>query len=231
MFRSVYSIFFTLCIGFSSINEAYSREVLNVYTYHNKPPYFQSQRPTQAGIYKNLLDQLNADQDQFLLQLRYLPRKRLNQALEQGRLNGIVIGVNPIWFKDSEQKKYFWSPPFMSDMDIFVTSGSLKEADNKDFSGLRFSLTRGNYYKGISEQIKAGRIRLIESQSALQSVQMLSHDRADISILSESTAKYYQVQDRGLVILNEPHARFKRHIMFPKQFKQAMEIINPLITQ
>ena len=229
MIRSVYSLIVSACVGFCSVSEAFSKEILNVYTYHNKPPYFDSQYPQRPGIYKNLLDQLNADQDKFQLQLRYLPRKRLNQALAKDQLDGIVIGVNPLWFKDKKREKYLWSAPFMQDMDIFVTSGSLENIDTKDFTGLRFSLTRGNYYKGISEEISAGRITLIESQSALQSIQMLSHNRADISILSEATADYYQVGNLGLSVLNVPHAQFERHLLFPQRFGHALQVLDPLL--
>ena len=229
MIRSVYSLLVVLCLTLGSSCIAFSKETLKVYTYHNKPPYFDSQHPQKAGIYQNLLDQLNSNQQQFQLELRYLPRKRLNYALEKNKLDGIIIGVNPIWFQDTKREKYLWSVPFMSDRDIFVTSGKLEKNSAPDFSGLRFSLTRGNYYKGISEEVNAGRIELIESQSALQSIQMLSHERADISILSQATADYYQVEKLGLDILKEPHARFERHILFPKNFQHALKVIDPLL--
>lgn len=95
-----------------------------LYTYHDKPPYYlhadgNVEVPT-GGLYTELAAILNSRQRDLQLQIAYLPRRRLDRDLESGTLNGGVIGVNPLWFKDVDQTKYLWSAPLMRDQDVVV---------------------------------------------------------------------------------------------------------------
>ena len=53
--------------------------------------------------------------------VRFVPRKRINRLLAAGKLDGMVLGVNPNWFGDPQKQKYLWSSPIMYDTDEFVS--------------------------------------------------------------------------------------------------------------
>ena len=115
----------------------------------------------------------------------------------------------------------------MEDKDIFVSTFELPKSKNGyQFNNLKFALTRGTYYYGITEKVRSGEIELVDIQSAMQAIALLKHQRADITILSQHTADYYKIREKGLLILDRPHDTFSRHIMFPKSMQQAHAAIN-----
>jgi polar amino acid transport system substrate-binding protein len=67
------------------------------------PPYILPDQTGLYGAYLNLLSERLPEND---FTLTFLPRGRINWLLENEDLDGIVIGVNPLWFNDSEQKKH-----------------------------------------------------------------------------------------------------------------------------
>src|SRR5687768_11058784 len=91
-------------------------EVVNVYTSANFAPLMLADG---RGVYPDLIAWLNRQKlDNLEFKLNYMPRKRLQVKLEDGSLDGIVIGLMPEWVADSAQKKYLWTVPF--DVDRFA---------------------------------------------------------------------------------------------------------------
>ena len=109
----------SLALIVSLLCPAARAETITVYTSANFAPLVID---GSRGIYYEAIDYLNkqaGDGTQF--RLAYLPRKRLQMRLEDGTLDGIVIGMMPQWFDDVAQKKYLWTTAFAIDHFVLVS--------------------------------------------------------------------------------------------------------------
>ena len=84
------------------------------------PPYVINLQK-ETGLYFDFVKLLNQMNSRYSFNLIFIPRKRLDYRLAQNKLDGIVIGVNPKWFKDANQTHYSWSASIMQDKDVFVS--------------------------------------------------------------------------------------------------------------
>jgi polar amino acid transport system substrate-binding protein len=213
-----------------------SAEVLTLFTYHQKPPYYSDGQGSSSlleedGVYGSLAHYLNRVQDSIQVQLAYMPRKQLEKALNEGRLNGAVIGVAPLWFKDKEMETYLWSVPFLKDEDvILVRSGKgFSYKHPRDLEGKTLALTRGLYYWGVTERIKENKITAYETDSSIQNLIMVAHGRADATILSRLTSSYLlkrKLQVNRFEMLSVPHDQFSRRILFPRTLQDEYRALN-----
>ncbi len=228
------------CLILSASQVSADIKAFTFYTYHDKPPYYtQSDGPMESlepGIYRRFATYLNARQDKISIRIEFLPRVRLENRLEAGNLNGAVIGVNPLWFKDREEQRFLWSGAFMIDRDVVVTrsESDIQYRKPEDLSGLSMALPRGLYFWGVTELIKAGRIEMFPTSSDNQDFKMLLYGRVDATITSILT--YHHFRDRlfkesQLRPAEVPHDRFERRILFPKSERLDFHVLSPLIQQ
>lgn len=224
---------------------------IDIYTYHDKPPYYtlsppssksfrrQNLRdPEQAaqGLYPLFIDLVNRAQQHYHLTLKHLPRKRIQLQLQQNALIGAVIGVNPIWFKDQKRVRYLWSPAFMLDQDIIVVrnESTLDYKSLTDLVGVTFALPRGYYFYGITELAQKGDLSIIETSSDLQNLKLVQYGRADATITSKPTMSYFQqslFQYHQFRTLEKPHDRFSRHWMFPLAQAELFDQLSSAISE
>ena len=195
-----------------------------LYSYHNKPPYyaeFESERKVAGPwIYEDLARYLNERQAEFQVKIQYLPRVRLERDLERGTLNGGVVGVNPLWFKDKDQTRYLWTAPFMEDRDVVVVQQgkAFPYAHPRDLAGKRLTLPRGLYWWGVTELILEGKIQAEYTDQDQQNLEKVALGRADATItsyLSFVRLAQQRFPQGGLECLPVPHDRFERRILFP----------------
>lgn len=214
-----------LILALLSSSLGWGAEPLTVYSYHNKPPYILTAQgkdlSKDGGLYHAFIEYLNGQQDQYHLKFEFMPRARLNSLLEQDELQGMVIGVNPLWFNDRAQTRYLWSVPIMQDRDVVIVSAGSKLSYSKaqDLYGYKMALSRGLYYWGVTEGVKSGDIQLYETDSDEQNLGMVALGRVDGTILSELTAEYFfshAFQKSKFKILETPHDAFARMLLFPK---------------
>lgn len=219
-------------------SNAYVSNKVQVYTYHEKPPYFIHEnkitQSTQHGIYQDFVNYLNAEQSNIRYELRFMPRLRLESQLTKEKLDGIIIGVNPLWFKDKEQTKYLWTNAIMKDKDMFLVNSesNINFSKTEEFIGLTFVLARGSYYKGITELAKQKKIKMSVTNNAQQNLDMLSHHRADVTIMSELTANYFfnkEYPREKFRILSTPHDTFERMILIPRSQKHLHQELSIIV--
>ena len=81
----------------------------------------------------------------------FLPRKRLDRYLSNNKLDGLVIGVNPIWFNDSSETLYLWSDSFYQDRDLVISSAKkpIEYQYPNSLLNKRIAGVRGFKYFGI----------------------------------------------------------------------------------
>lgn len=166
-------------------------EVVNVYTSANFAPLVIN---NTRGIYIDLVDHLNRQRlGDFTFKLTYLPRKRLQLRLEEGSMDGIVIGMMPQWFDDVAQKKYLWTVPFAIDRFVLVSRiGYGVDPDVKEsLTGRTIGLVLGYVYPGIDEWIT--RHGLVRNHALSEDINLekLRLGRVDCVVVAESVARYY----------------------------------------
>lgn len=210
------------------------RSAFSFYAYHDKPPYFDVGNPEAPAIYSRFIRYLNQHQEKYHISLHFSPRKRLESQLETGHLNGAVIGVHPIWFRDKEKQKYLWSTPFMDDSDVIIVRSDQSFIYRKpeDLIGKRLALPRGLYFYGVSELIAMNKVAVFETGSDLQNLQMIKLQRADATITSLPTYRYFQKKlfnGDDFKVMDIPHDRFTRHILFPKSYRNVFDDLAPSI--
>ena len=228
-------IVWLLCFSLPSQSED-----LIFYSYHNKPPYFLTGQTNKDNsshdIYSAFISYLNQKQDQLRISLQFQPRMRLEEKLNKNQLDGAIIGVNPLWFKDKSMTKYLWSAPFMQDKDVVITPKAAKFIYHKpeDLIGKRMTLSRGLYYFGVSELIRQNKIQTYETNSDNINLEMLVKGRADASITSLLTFLYLSKSHTDFNQLEAskiPHDTFSRSILFPKKHRKAFNILQEIIAR
>ena len=191
--------------------------VVTAYTYHLKPPFITDLDMSQ-GLYFDLANQLSDDKIQY--KVLYVPRNRFNRLLSEGNFDGILVGVSPHWFKDSEENKFFWTQSFMTDRDDIV---SLKESPIEymvdELLGLTMAGVRGFFYQNLQTLISDESIVRFDTDSEASVVELVIRKRADFGVISQTTFKYMQRNNallQNIHISNIPHEQYERRIMISK---------------
>ena len=232
--------FIALCIAllmlvFVSVPRATAEPLVYLYTYHNKPPFIVD-LAAQTGLYYDLAEYLSERDPDNNYRTAYVPRRRLDRMIESGELDGIVIGVSPVWFDDRDEQRFIWFPSLYDDQDEFV---SLKHAPI-EFQGLsslmgkRFATVGGYYYFGVTEAAQDGKIDLIETIGERQVLELIAMGRADFGIVSRSVLHYLGANDE---LGNEfhfsqvPHDVFQRRAFTVNTHAHLHDNLLPIITQ
>jgi len=215
--------------------QASEKPLITIFTYHQKPPLIIDNN-TQQGLYFDVCRHFNENSDDFRFELVYVPRKRIERMLESQQLDGMVIGVSPIWFKDNDEKKYFWTSRIFTDRDevISLASSPIKYSDQTSLQGKVFGGVRGFYYHGINELVAKNKINRFDTANELDLFSMILNKRIDSAIVSRSTFEYVikknNWQDK-FYVSKKPHDIFDRRILIPKNQKNIYLHVSSLINK
>lgn len=218
---------------FSPLVTAGEKTLVPIYVYHLKPPYILNIE-NETGLYYDFSRYLSLKSEKYEFHTLYLPRKRVDIYLKKGILNGILLGVNPIWFKDKARKKYLWTSPIFHDQDEVVSLAAApfeylgpKSLINKSLGGVL-----GFYYFGIDPLVSQGKIRRANAHSEESVLKMILSNRVDVGIVSHSTFRYLSIKGNweGKFHLSlKPHDVFTRNILIPHKDKAIYDHIEPLL--
>lgn len=223
-----------LAFLFLACNTQAAQKVV-LYVYHLKAPYILDNNE-QTGLYYDVANILNRFQTNVVFTTYFVPRKRLDKMVETGLLDGLVLGVNPIWFKDAEQEKFLWSDTLFEDVDDFV-SFKQKPFDYENQTSLigkTLGGILGYRYYGVDELVEQGQLTRVNTNEEQHLLEMLTKGRLDVAIVSRSTREYLEHVNswEGLFYISEvPHDRYGRHIMGPKSQQAAMNEVSRLLSQ
>ncbi|MCP4134022.1 MAG: amino acid ABC transporter substrate-binding protein [bacterium] len=210
-----------------------SAETVKVYTYHLMPPYIIDEKK-QTGIYYDFSRYMNSKTKKYKFVTRYTPRKRLNQLIKNKKLDGILLGVNPTWFKDRARVKFLWTSAIIKDRDEVVSNKQRKVryTGPQSLKGMRLGGVRGFYYFGIDDLVKKKQITRDDSHSETANLKKLLRQRLDITIVSTLSLKYlvkkYNWQNK-FYVSPKPHDSFKRHVMIPRSKRKLYNHISPIV--
>lgn len=223
-----------LILGLWSSNLFAIQKVV-LYVYHLKAPYILDVTE-QTGLYFDVSDIFNRYQDQVTFSTYFLPRKRLDKLVEAGQLDGLVLGVNPLWFNDSQKEKFIWSESIFEDVDDFVSFHkqpfefeNTSSLENKSLGGIL-----GYHYFGIEELVEQGKLTRVNTTEEHHLLDMLIKQRLDVAIVSRSTREYLEHKNdwNGLFHVSDvPHDRYTRHIMGTKSQQEVMGMVKRLLSE
>lgn len=207
---------FIICFSLS----AKEKTPVVAYFYHAKPPLLINQIDKQ-GLYFDFINYLNKHSDIYQFELVYMPRKRLDIMLENDALGGLVVGVNPIWFKDKNETKYFWTSRLFTDRDevISLNRTPLTFMSPVSLHGKIFGGVRGFYYFGIDEAVNKNLIKRVDTADEISLFSMLRHQRIDAAVVSRSTFNYVVKKNDWFTLFHlskKPHDIYDRRVLIPK---------------
>ncbi len=188
----------------------------------------------QQGLYYDFTDYLNRHSEHFTFDAVHVPRKRIERMLIQHQLEGILLGVNPVWFDDKEQQKYFWSAPFTVDRDEIVSlaSTSFEFTNPESFIGKVFGGVRGFYYFGINELVKQQKLQRVNTANEVDLFYMLLNQRIDVAVISNSTFSYMVKKNNWQQLFHlskKPHDIYNRKVLVPKHLPEIFNDIDDII--
>lgn len=204
-----------------------------VYAYHLKPPFIVDAQHEQ-GLYYDFSTYVNRKLGKTLLHTEYMPRKRLDQLVQSADFTGMVIGVNPLWFHDIEEKQYLWTSTLMQDRDELVSPADRPVNYNgpESLSGKTVGLVAGLYYYGIDEAAAAGQLVREDTSSELQNLTKLRVHRIDATVISRSTFDYLMKHFGGreqYYLSERPHDVFARRILIPFARRDVYDWLEPIM--
>ncbi|MFZ6820084.1 substrate-binding periplasmic protein [Undibacterium sp. Ji22W] len=215
---------------------ASAKEVIKVYTYHLKPP-FVVREATREGLYFDAISYFNKKNNQFQFELHYLPRRRLDMMVNAGTLDGLVIGVNPLWFNDKQERRYLWTGSLLHDVDEVISSKekAFEFTGLESLTGLRVGLVLGYYYFGVSEMAVTGKLFRDDASSEDHNFKKLLANRIDVAIISRSNHDFVMKHQPELVgkfhISSKPHDQYERRIMIPLAMAKIHHVLNTIVSQ
>lgn len=192
-----------------------------VYYYHDKPPYVID-RDKKQGLYFDLINHLNQQGAELHFYLRYMPRTRLERDLEKATLDGPVLGVNPLWFKDADRSHYLWSTALFVDRDIVVSPLSAPfEYGEEPLLGHSVCQVRGYFYDGITQAAAVGELVVLPVAREPAIFTLLDQLRCDFGLISQSMYDYLRAHDQisaSYYVAKRPQAVFERYfLLLPAQ--------------
>ena len=221
-----------LALIVSLLLPAAQAETITVYTSANFAPLVID---GTRGIYYEAIDYLNkqaAPGTSF--RLAYLPRKRLQMRLEDGSLDGIVIGMMPQWFDDGAQKKYLWTTAFAIDRFVLVSRKDhpLQPDVQGSLAGKSIGLTLGYVYPGIDEWIRGHGLLRQDAMSEEINLEKLRRGRIDCVAVSESVARYFMrlhALNGSLALVDLPGHATERRFLVPPGRNDLFDKLAPIV--
>lgn len=207
-------------------------EVVNVYTSANFAPLMLADG---RGVYPDLITWLNRQKLANLeFKLNYMPRKRLQVKLEDGSLNGIVIGLMPEWLADSAQKKYLWTVPFDVDRFALVSLASkpMNPTMPRSLKGATVGVTVGYVYPGLDDWFFRSGLQRSGGISDEKNIEKLLRKRVDCVIVSESMARYFirsHKLDTALRVHPMPGQPTERRFLVQRRDEALYDQLAPVI--
>jgi polar amino acid transport system substrate-binding protein len=208
---------------------------VTVYAYHLQPPLIID-IGGQSGLYFDFVNHLNRLSNEYEFSLVYVPRKRIEVMLERNEMNGILLGVNPKWFKDRAEQKYLWTSIVFEDRDEIVSlqSAPFEYQSPNSLKGKTVGGVRGFYYAGINELVAQGLVNRIDTVDEEALLTMLTKQRIDVAIIGRFMYEYYLSDSVKATVFHlsaEPHDRYHRRILVPKEQSVLFLHLQDLVTK
>ncbi|MGF1740071.1 transporter substrate-binding domain-containing protein [Vibrio profundum] len=213
---------------------AYAETKINVWTYYPSPPF--SVPKDGLSLTQILCKELtNKSNGKWVFEPKYLPRKRINHNLAQGK-SGIVLWASPVWFGDKEESKYDWTERVVWGQNEIVSlkGSSIEYTGPESMKGKRFGGVFGHYYKDIDEYVESKQITRNDTSSFQQNFDKLINERLDVIVIPRGEL-FHIMNKKGakkdIYISKKPHQKYQRKILVTKDLVDVRDYINSQISK
>ncbi|UOD30376.1 hypothetical protein INH39_01045 [Massilia violaceinigra] len=217
------SFLIAMLLPLLALRLAPAAETVQLVTYYDYVPWFVPGQPA-LGLNARLASRLSEmSGGRYRFESVYIPRRRLDVLLQEGKLAMVVAWVHPRFFGDPERTRYFWTGPLMNDESLVVSPRSAPlEYDGPDsLRGKRFGAPGGHRFPDLEPLIAAGEITRIDVPQIKNALQMIgAHRRLDFTVVDRSTLnalKHEHVIDLAqLHVASRPRtASYERSMLVP----------------
>lgn len=226
--RSILFIFWLCCC---TTLQAAQQEIL-LYSYQQKTPYVVDAGHRQ-GLYFDLAERLEAQMPDYRFVVQEIPRRRLDLLLEQGQLDGLVVGANPDWFADAS--RYQWSHPFIEDGNLLLSrsDGQASRLGIGDLEGKRLGLVGGHSYPELQALLESGKVERQNANSELANLERLLRGWIDATVVGIRTLEHHLSQhpeQRARIHVAEPVLhRYPRQLLVPPRYEKLLPALDKAI--
>jgi len=210
-------------------------ENINIYTYHDHPPFVTGKAEGLSYDLSHLLNEKAGES--FKFDLHVIPRARLNMIMRNwiaGECpapenkcddNWIIIWVDHHWGFGKEPMKHYYWITILNDSNsiISLTVNKVEYRNPTSLVGLTFGGMLGHKYVGIDNLVQKGVITRIDGTRERDNIFKLLKKRVDVILLPTSTIQYFISKDAiiskqsdELYIAPTKHQEYKRNFMVPK---------------
>ncbi|WP_163831913.1 substrate-binding periplasmic protein [Spartinivicinus ruber] len=199
MMKRLYSTVLVLfsCVLFNiEASELYST-VRFGFTANDFPPYVMPSQKKNKGIMFDILKVVMNDLG-YKVEIKTLPRKRIHQFLDKGRLD--IIATAKEWMEDSNDYHFTNTIVSVNDVLWYLSENLLLYNEPKDLLGKNIATHRGYNYPTLEPYFEEKAIGRMEVDSDLKVLKMILNKRVDSGIVADRTgewlAKKYQFKNK-----------------------------------
>ncbi len=201
-------------------------KVIEVLSYYEVPPFKVAEG---EGLSFELVAMLNtAAPEDINFKLKHMPRNRINQTLKFQE-PVIVLLVNPAWFGDKTQTRYYWSNSLFKDGNDVVSriSDPIEYQGVESLKGKRMGALLGRKYGPVDKAVAAGDIIREDVNDLGRNLLKLQAGRIDFTILSRTWSGYLiRSQDMKGVFKRSAFKDFERHLLISRKLKPHLPFLN-----
>ena len=208
---------------------------VTIYGYHLKPPFIVDAKK-EVGLYFDFSVYMNKKQQKYKFSTKYIPKKRIHNYIENDRLDGPLIGVNPLWYGDKAETKYLWTPKIFTDRDeiVSLTSSPFEFAGPTSLIDKKIGGVSGFYYWALNKIEKSDfYLQSVASEKSVLGV--LLKQRVDIGIVSQSTLSYLVKHNKKYEgkfhISKNPHEEYDRRMLVALKHKELFDYMKPFMAE
>lgn len=218
---------------FANTNLIAKTKTITAWSYYDYAPY--SVDPNKKiGMSYDFVEMLNQDsKGVFKLDLKILPRKRMDYEIAQGK-EGLVLWAIPKSLKDPDMVHFLWTPPIFKDKDEIVSLSTkpIKYSGPDSLVGLIFGGILGHRYAAIDEYIDNKKIKRVDAKKHSAIVSMLLKNRIEVTTLPGTVSRYIidQLGIQGKLYFSPtPLLAYQRRILLQPTLKEEQRFLSKLM--
>lgn len=207
---------------------------VTVFTYNDRPP-FVVDKTKQDGLEYRLVQWLNTQGKAYHFTLKVVTGPEAKAMVAAKDMKGVLIGVSPAWFTEEVRNTWLWTPPVLWDRNVIISLTPIKieYSGPSALEGRTLAGVKGFFYPGIMDAIKEGKIKRVDTDSEIASLEMVAAKKVDVTIISEWTLLYAQLRllmDGDFYMAGKPFQEFERKILVPPAMKDLHEYLTKILT-
>lgn len=204
---------------------------VNIYTYHNQPPYIIDAND-RKGLLFDFLNELQDAAPKVTFVENVVSRSKVNDVLDSNQPS-IVMWVNPDWFVGVSQSLY-WSKQIFESKSVFVflKDKGVKYKTTEDLEGLVFGSRKGYSSHYISQVLGFEPIKQVAAASAGENVANLLKGEVDFIVLPQVLGLNY-FRSKNLIekiqVHDMPVDSLPIYIMVSHSYLELLPVVNNAI--